>query len=291
MKNEELMIAMHESKKIIASVLGFFQNALLDPNQTYHLYPDEKLLKFMEVLNRRMQAIPPEKLVRPSVNILGPILEALKYSLDEKYVKEMLLRLLLADIHIDKKPRVLPAFVDVIKQLSREDAKFLAEDRDQQVLYRVIWLSSDALPISPNRDEEIYKVYTSELYSYDSALRKVKKQTHVKILSEAMFDNLERLKLVYVADAPDDLPDEVSAEELRHRLQNCGMLQYEGVIAHIKEHRAGGLETRGLLNAQGRIADLGKGDAIPFSYIEIRRAVIAWTPFGKRFRDLCVGEG
>ena len=83
----------------IGTILEFFNNTFLYPLKKYNIYAERKIAQFKEELTEKMLKIPKEDLVEPSMNIFGPTLEALKYNLDEKYIKEMFTNILLADIN------------------------------------------------------------------------------------------------------------------------------------------------------------------------------------------------
>lgn len=110
----------------INTILEFFNNTFLYPMQKYNIYAEKKLEQFKNELILKMKNIPEKKLTDPNINILGPTLEALKYNLNEEYIKEMFTNLLLADINKDTKSDVSPAYIEIIKQLSSLDAKIIS---------------------------------------------------------------------------------------------------------------------------------------------------------------------
>lgn len=110
----------------INAVLEFFNNTFLYPIRKYNIYAEKKLEEFKEELTIKMQKIPKDKITEPSINILGPTLEALKYNLNEEYIKEMFTNLLLADIDKDKKDKINPAYIEIIRQLSSTDAQTIS---------------------------------------------------------------------------------------------------------------------------------------------------------------------
>ncbi len=114
-----------ESGKALGTILEFFNNTILYPMQKYNLYANNKLNKFAEQLEDKASKIPKKKITAPSINILGGAIEGLKYNLDEEHIKNMFLNILISDINIDKKTDVLPSFIEIVKQLSNEDAIFL----------------------------------------------------------------------------------------------------------------------------------------------------------------------
>lgn len=116
---------LKSTSNITTTVLDFFYNTVMYPMQKYNLYAKNKLENYAKDLHNKAKEIPEKNLVNPRVNILGPAMEGLKYNLDEKYIKEMFTNILLSDMDNRKQNKVLPSYIEIIKQLSKEDAEFL----------------------------------------------------------------------------------------------------------------------------------------------------------------------
>jgi hypothetical protein len=261
------------------SVLRFLQKALLDPVQKYAIHMIEALQSYLEDLGNRIKAIPSEQLVAPSMRILGSVMEGLKYGLEEAHTKEMLTRLLLADMRADTKPSVLPAFAEIIKQLSGEDAQFFEEEKEIRAVYRVIWLQDHV---------ELYKVYTTEVYTYDRTIHRMNKHTVVKALDEMVLENLARLNLLTVSDLAGDALSDADKEAVVGLLREANMLRYDQVVEHLKANRRKGLDVQGLA-ASAADGMGGLGD-IPAEGLGIVKAGIVFTGFGERFLGVCGGR-
>lgn len=81
---------------------------------------------FKQKLAKEIIEIAVENLKDPSLNILGPALEASKYYLDKETIRDMFARLIASDIDLSKENLVHPSFVEIIKQLSPLDAQNLS---------------------------------------------------------------------------------------------------------------------------------------------------------------------
>lgn len=99
-------------------------------------YSEEKLLKirakqeidvnlYKEELAKNMSKIEPRNFKEPEMNILGPTLEASKYYIEDEKMRSMFSKLLAASMDKSKDDKVHNSFVEIIKQLSPEDAKNL----------------------------------------------------------------------------------------------------------------------------------------------------------------------
>jgi hypothetical protein len=79
----------------------------------------------------RLKGVPPENIVSPKPNVAGPALEALRYTGHESELSDMYANLLAASMDKATLQGAHPAFVEIIKQLTPDEAKLLALfDRD-----------------------------------------------------------------------------------------------------------------------------------------------------------------
>lgn len=101
---------------VFSSIVNVF-DILFTPFQMAKIYKDSKLEEFKTNLEKKMSKIPPEDIKNePNLNIVGPALEALKYTIMEDELRELFENLLASSI--DKREDVFPGFIDVIRQLS-----------------------------------------------------------------------------------------------------------------------------------------------------------------------------
>jgi len=81
----------------------------------------------------KILAIPQENLIEPKMYIVGPVLEATKYTYEEEYFRDMFSNLLAAACDKNSAKHVHPSFIEVIKQLSPIDAKLINLFKDVNV--------------------------------------------------------------------------------------------------------------------------------------------------------------
>jgi hypothetical protein len=172
---------------IISTTLDFIHNTVFLPMQQYNLYAKAKLDDFELELNNRTSQIPQEKLVESSVNILGPTVEGLKYNLDEEHIKNMFMNILLADMNTDTKNKVLPAYVEIVKQLSPLDAVVFKKINDLKktiMCARITFNILNSTKYYPNATPDLFVIELCDLadpFEISSSLQ-----------------NLERLKLISI---------------------------------------------------------------------------------------------
>lgn len=74
----------------------------------------------------RLKNVPPENLVTPKPNVAGPALEALRYTGHESSLSDLYANLLAAAMDKSTAQGAHPAFVEIIKQLTSDEAKLVA---------------------------------------------------------------------------------------------------------------------------------------------------------------------
>lgn len=120
---EHLPKTTNSVDNVVASIVNIF-DVLLTPFQYLKLYKDYKMEKFKNNLIAKANRIPKEHIKeKVDLNIVGPTLEALRYTIFEDDLREMFENLLVSSI--DKREDVFPSFVDIVRQLSSDEAKLL----------------------------------------------------------------------------------------------------------------------------------------------------------------------
>lgn len=172
----------------IATVINFIHNTVLLPMQKYNIKAPIKLVEYEKKLKEKIGKIPEEKQVDPSMNIWGQTMDSLKWNLgdEQEHIREMFTKILTADVNKDTKNLVQPAFIDIVRQLSYADAKFLT---DWLVDNHPINIYEDRIytrPIGNSNEPREYIVLCRRLIS-------IKTGQMFKGNCEKTLDNLKRL--------------------------------------------------------------------------------------------------
>lgn len=86
----------------------------------------EKIRKFVHSrVSEKLKDVPPERIQAPDPHVAGPTLEALRYSGHHDELREMFANLLATSMDRDAAINAHPSFVDVIKELTPDEAKIL----------------------------------------------------------------------------------------------------------------------------------------------------------------------
>ena len=122
-----------ETDSAISTLVGWFNNVVLYPVKKANMTYRYKLECFEEDLRKKVDLIPDDKICSPNLMIAGPTLESLKYTYDEQELREMYVNLLAASMNTDKIAQVHPSYVDIIKQMTPDEAKLLKKISTQPV--------------------------------------------------------------------------------------------------------------------------------------------------------------
>ncbi len=117
--------AVQETGGIIATLFGLVNHVLMYKPKTWIIKYKLKAQKFEEEYKNRMDAIPEEFRGDPDINVVGPLLESLKYNLDEDKIREMFLNLLVNSIDNRKSASVHPSYVSIVSKMNSTDATIL----------------------------------------------------------------------------------------------------------------------------------------------------------------------
>lgn len=114
--------------KPIGEILGFLPRTLkltLSGWEKWLINGEESLQLTAEAIQEKVKKIPEEKLVEPEPYVAIPAIQQISYCQNSDELRELYANLLVASMNADTKWNVHPSYVDIIKQLSPDEAKYL----------------------------------------------------------------------------------------------------------------------------------------------------------------------
>ncbi|WP_081994918.1 DUF4393 domain-containing protein [Deinococcus radiopugnans] len=148
---------------------------------------EEKKERFRARLQSKIDDIPDDKRILPKPNILGPSIQALEYGILEDYLSEMFALLIAGAMNSDTEAQAHPSFVEIIKQLSNDEAKILS------ALYRIRGMYPIGSVIQPIDDKGSYLTIIDKIFLLPTEIGCNNPSRHAEML-----DNLDRLKLIEI---------------------------------------------------------------------------------------------
>ncbi len=149
---------------------------------------EESLRLTSESLQEKTKNIPIEKLVEPEPHIAIPAIQQLSYCQNSEELRDLYANLLASSMNTDKKWKVHPAFVDIVKQLTPDEAKMLKS------LPPSIVISHPLIDVRLQNKQRgkggntLYSNFTNV------GLDRIETQSQIS----SYIDNLERLKLIVI---------------------------------------------------------------------------------------------
>lgn len=120
--------------KAPAQTIDNIWNYVFGPINEYLIKKDvqrqHNIEMFKKELDAKVSSIPTEHLQEPKLSILGPLLEASKYYIDEKEIRDMFSNLTAAACDNRNANTVHHAFVEIIKQMNPIDAQAFKSLKD-----------------------------------------------------------------------------------------------------------------------------------------------------------------
>lgn len=174
--------AVQETGKTLALIPKSI-NAALAGLQQWIAHREYNVEETKKLLAMKLKKVDADKIVPPEPYIAVPAIQALSYSMNSIDLRNMYANLLATSMNADKKWNVHPSFVEVIKQLSPDEAKLLKSLTKNS--YPII----DLRLVSPNGEFDVI------VRNYTDVADDICEQPN-KIFS--YLDNLERLELIEI---------------------------------------------------------------------------------------------
>lgn len=228
-------------------------NAALAPLEIWILKKEYNVKQVEAELEKNLSSINPEKIVSPEPYVAVPALQAISYCMSNAELCGLYANLLAKSMVSDTKDKVHPAFVEIIKQLSPNDALVFKVSSSRNAIPAAnlsIVMKQKGFHMIGNPPAQRLNL---NLIS-DIVIPSVS-ETQIRL----SFDNLIRIGLVKLNDF--GLEDGTSYSFVK--LSEV----YSEVSKHFKQ-----------LNSKEPTAD----------YIQINRKCISITPLGSQFRSICI---
>lgn len=227
--------------------------AALSPLKTWTLEKELKEKQVEEELRKSLSPVDPNKIVPPNSYVAVPALQAISYSISSKELCNLYANLLAKSMVSETKDNVHPAFVEIIKQLSPNDAlvfKIISVQEAVPVANLSILMLQKGIHIAGSVPEErIFFGLISNIVIPSVSEEQVR----------VSLDNLLRIGLIQLNDF--ELKDDTS----------YSFVESSEAYSEISEEF-------NRLNAEEPTAD----------HIHVYRKCLSTTSLGKLFRSVCI---
>jgi len=163
----------------------------------------DEFQSFQKNLNESLSKVNKDDVITPSLNIWGATVDSLKWNLgdQQKHIRDMFINILTSDIDKTKKSKVQPSFIEIVKQLSAADARFLkAIKSNSHDIYEIVFrmVIPPKSPVFNTVKELVPDLVNRGLNHEHCEFRVIKINKEWEKLDEIVIDNLERLKIISI---------------------------------------------------------------------------------------------
>lgn len=117
--------AVQEAGKTLA-LLPQVVNAMLAPLQIWIANKEYNVAETKKLLEQKLSRVGAEHIVTPDAYVAVPAMQAISYFMDSKELRNLYANLLARSMVDTEKDKVHPAFVEIIKQLSPDEARLIS---------------------------------------------------------------------------------------------------------------------------------------------------------------------
>lgn len=235
---------LSKTTKVLGNGLSMclsFLGAMVSPMMYEYIQNAEyKKREIDQKLSNKYNTIPENKRVQPRMNIMGPAVDLLKYNLDENHIKDIFVNIMTSEMNSDKQEKVLPSYIDIVRQLSKKDAQTLKALHDLYKSKEKFQFPLDIIRAKPNDSSNGY--VDIDKYIIGSASKKENVVSlHTIKLDSIVIDNLCRLELLKIYDEkfiPDIDDYEIGFESIKNKYSDLGNfeLYYEKGVTELTEY-------------------------------------------------------
>lgn len=182
----------HPTVKSVGNTISFIPRTIgvwLSKWEKWIINGEESIRLTAAAVREKAEKIPEEKLTEPEPYVAVPAIQQLSYCYDSKELRELYANLLVSSMNADTKFNVHPAFVDIIKQITPDEAKLLKV------------LPHDTVTLLPLMDVQLNfgaeKGYFTLLRNYSNIGRGTCEYPE---LINNYLENLNRLEIISILD-------------------------------------------------------------------------------------------
>ena len=134
----------HPVAKPTGELVGLIPRAIkaaLSPLEKWVLQKEYNVEETRKLLEKKLENVSPDQIEAPEPHIAVPAMQYISYCMDNEELREMYANLLASSMKKDTKDNAHPSFVEIIKQLSPDEAKLLGYINRQETGIPMVFLN------------------------------------------------------------------------------------------------------------------------------------------------------
>ena len=172
----------------VVSIIPRTIHALLVPLEKWIIGREYSLKETEKILQSKLEHVKPDEIVSPDVHIAVPALQYIAYSMDNEEIRNLYANLLSASMQKSLKGDVHPSFVEVIKQITPDEAKIL------KYLFK-----KKSIPLLRLNRYDLKAKSGYITVAEHLSLLEIKIQLEMNQLIPTLLENLQRLSLLEIS--------------------------------------------------------------------------------------------
>ena len=180
--------ALSPSVKPIGTMLSYLPRTIklaFNRWEKWIINGEESLKLTEELIKKKIEQIPEEKICEPEPYVAIPAIQQISYCENSDDLRELYANLLVSSMNVDRKWKVHPAYVEIIKQLNPDEAKIIKSlPPNISIIHPLI----DVKRNKQNGETDIILNFTNV------GMEDVEHKSNIC----SYIDNLERLKLIRI---------------------------------------------------------------------------------------------
>lgn len=236
---------------------------------------DLNLQLLKDDIQRDLESVPKENLQEPKLSIIGPALESAKFYIEEEEIREMFSKLISSAMDDRKNIYAHHSFVEIIKQLSPNDAILLKH------LYKLEVIPSAEYKAITTTDGNHIKLSSTLIYDSPLDIQQ----------TELSLSNLNRVGLVITKSGD----EHYSADSLYEPFYTGSLIEYFSMQTNdlkFSHHRDVYIKLRSfsideLANSNNMTTEDILNLLVPYC-ADISKGRIDLSPLGKAFKETCI---
>ena len=163
-------------------------NAVLAPLRTWIARKEYNVAETEKLLAIKLDKVGADHIVPPEPYVAVPAIQAISYAMNSKELRNLYANLLAKSMTDTQKDRVHPAFVEIIKQLTPDEAKLLK-----------LFINKDAFPLIDVQcvNDDSNHSYNTIVHNFTPILEGVCENASAVT---SYLDNLSRLKIIEIPE-------------------------------------------------------------------------------------------
>ena len=195
---DDLVHPTAEAVGVVLSLPARYVRQKLSNLEKFILEGERNLNQISETISEKMADVDPKNIIEPEPYIAVPALQGISYCMDNNELRNLYANLLATAMQKDKKDSVLPAFAEIIKQMSPTDA-VLMKNLSTNDMYPLAEARYQKITPSSFASPKVLKSLVTGVSLFQNLSDVLREKYSINDIAISI-ENLSRLGLIVISD-------------------------------------------------------------------------------------------